>query len=143
MRRLMKSDSIDVLIVEDDPITRMAERQLLEGAGYRCAEAEDGREAVEIARLQPPRLVLLDLMMPGIDGFAVAEQLRADPRTRDIPIHCVSGLDFPAARRAAKKSGCEVFLPKPFELEGLVDVVTIALNSSPAKQETPVEVGGS
>jgi CheY-like chemotaxis protein len=128
MQRSMGSPgSVDVLIVEDDPITRIAERQVLESAGYTCAEAADGREAIEIARQSRPRLVLLDLMMPDVDGFSLAEQLRSEPVTRDVPIHCLSGLDFPAARRAAKKSGCEVFLAKPFDLEGLVDVVTIAL----------------
>jgi CheY-like chemotaxis protein len=124
-------EAIDVLIVEDDPITRMALRQLLEGEGYTCAEAEDGREAVEIARLRSPRLLLLDLMMPELDGFSVAEQLRADPKTRAIPIHCLTGLDFPAARRAAKQSGCEVFLTKPLDVQELLEDVMVAMNFRP------------
>lgn len=119
---------IDVLIVEDDAVTRMAVRQLLEGQGYSCAEAENGKEAVEIARQCPPWLVLLDLMMPEVDGFTVAEQLRADPHTSDIPIYCLTGLDFPAAHRAAQRSGCEVILTKPLDLEGLLDVVSVALS---------------
>ncbi len=119
--------SIDVLIAEDDPVIRLAVRQLLEGEGYTCAEAEDGREAVEIAQQSPPRLVLLDLMMPDTDGFTAAEQLRSHPRTRDVPIHCLTALDFPAARRAAQRSGCEVFLTKPFDMEGLLDVISTAL----------------
>ena len=128
--------SIDVLIAEDDPIVRLAVRRLLEAEGYTCAEAEDGREAVEIAQQCPPRLVLMDLMMPGLDGFSAAEQLRSFPQTRDVPIHCLTALDFPAARRAAERSGCEVFLTKPFDLDGLLDVVSTALhgrsNQSPA-----------
>ena len=122
---------IDVLIVEDDAITRLAVRRLLEGQGYTCAEAENGREAVEIVRQCRPRLVLLDLMMPELDGFTVAEQLRSDPHTCDIPIHCLTGLDFPAAHRAAQRSGCEVVLTKPLDLEGLLDVVSVALSPGP------------
>jgi len=125
--------TLDVLIVEDDPGARTAVRRLLEREGYTCAEAGDGREAVDIARLRPPRLVLMDLMMPEMDGFAAARQLRLDPRTQDIPIHCLTGLDFPEARRAAKRSGCEVFLTKPLDVEGLLDNVSVALSSGKHK----------
>ncbi len=125
--------SFDVLIAEDDPVIRLAVRHLLEGEGYTCAEAGDGREAVEIAQQCPPRLVLMDLMMPDVDGFTAAEQLRSHPRTRDVPIHCLTALDFPAARRAAERSGCEVFLTKPFDMDGLLDVVSTALHSGPDK----------
>ncbi len=125
--------SFDVLIAEDDPVIRLAVRRLLEGAGYTCAEAGDGREAVEIAQRCPPRLVLLDLMMPDVDGFTAAEQLRSHPRTREVPIHCLTALEFPAARRAAERSGCDVFLTKPFDVDGLLDVVSTTLHSGPDK----------
>ena len=122
------SAPIDVLVAEDDPVVRLAVRQLLEGEGYTCAEAEDGGEAIDIAQQCPPRLVLLDLMMPGVDGFTAAEKLRSDPRTCNVPIHCLTALDFPAARRAAERSGCEVFLTKPFDVEGLLDIVSTTLH---------------
>jgi CheY-like chemotaxis protein len=127
--------AIDVLVAEDDPVIRLAVRRLLEDEGYTCAEAEDGREAVEIAQQCPPRLVLLDLMMPEVDGFTAAEQLRSHPRTRDIPIHCLTALDFPAARRAAERSGCEVFLTKPFDVDGLLDIVSTALHGGHDKPQ--------
>jgi CheY-like chemotaxis protein len=133
------SESVDVLLAEDDPVIRLSLRLLLESEGYTCAEAENGREAVAIAQHCSPRLVFLDLMMPQVDGFAAAEQLRADPQTRNIPIHCLTALDFPAARRAAKRSGCEVFLTKPFDVEGFLDVVRVALDAGRAK---PVPVPG-
>src|SRR5207244_5139246 len=85
--------SIDVLIAEDDAITRLTLRQLLEGQGYRCAEAEDGAEAVAIARQCPPRLLLLDVMMPVLDGFCAAQQIRSDPGTRDLPILFLTARD--------------------------------------------------
>jgi CheY-like chemotaxis protein len=129
------SASIDVLIVEDDPIIRLAVRQLLEGEGFTCAEMEDGRDLLDFALLCHPRLVLLDLMMPEVDGFTAAEQLRSHPGTQDILIHCLTALDFPAARRAAERSGCDVFLTKPFDVEGLVDIVRIALHGGPNKPQ--------
>jgi CheY-like chemotaxis protein len=125
--------SIDVLIAEDDPLVRLAVRHLLEAEGYSCAEAEDGREAIEIAQQCTPRLVLLDLMMPGLDGFSTAEQLRSLPQTWNVPIHCLTALDFPAARRAAERSGCEAFLTKPFDMDGLLDVVSTALHGGSHK----------
>lgn len=130
--------SIDVLIAEDDPLIRMAVRQLLEDQGYTCAEAEDGQEAIECAQQCPPRLVLMDLMMPDVDGYTAAERLRAHPRTRNVPIHCLTALDFPAARRAAQRSGFEVFITKPFDMDGLLDVVSTALHSGPDRPEAAV-----
>jgi CheY-like chemotaxis protein len=121
--------AIDVLIAEDDPLTRMAVRQCLEDQGYTCAEAESGQEAIECAQECPPRLVLMDLMMPDLDGYTAAERLRAHPRTRKIPIHCLSALDFPAARRAAQRSGFEAFIAKPVDMDGLLDVVSSTLHS--------------
>jgi CheY-like chemotaxis protein len=127
--RALDRDSapIDVLIVEDDAITRMTLRHLLEEQGYTCAEADDGCEAVEIARQCPPRLVLLDVMMPGLDGFSVARQLRSDPRTRGARIHFLTGRDDPDARRAARREGGAGLLTKPIDFEGLLDTVSVAM----------------
>jgi two-component system cell cycle response regulator DivK len=120
---------LDVLIAEDDGDVRLAVRQLLEGQGYTCAEAEDGRAAVEVARESPPRLVLLDLMMPEVDGFAAARRLRADPRTQDVTIHCLTALNFPAARQAAREAGCDGFLAKPFSPDELIGAVRAVIYS--------------
>jgi CheY-like chemotaxis protein len=120
---------LDVLIAEDDGDIRFAMRQLLEMEGFRCAEAQDGRVAVELARRSPPRLILLDLMMPEMDGFTAAQQLRADPQTRNVHIHCVTALNFPAARQAALEAGCDGYLTKPFEMDELLGVVRVALNA--------------
>src|SRR5262249_42386601 len=121
--------AVDVLIAEDDAVTRMALRQLLEAEGYTCAEAEDGQEAVEIARQCHPRLARLDLMMPRLDGLAAARQLQADPRTRGVHIHCLTGRDDPAAHRQARQAGCEGFLTKPLDPTGVLDLVTLALST--------------
>src|SRR5947209_5498798 len=114
---------VDVLIAEDNPFTRKSLRGLLERQGYTCVEAEDGLRAVELALSAPPKCVLLDLVMPGLDGFAVARRLRADPRTSAAHIHCLTGLSDPAAREQARQAGCEAFLTKPLDMEVLLEVL--------------------
>jgi CheY-like chemotaxis protein len=113
----------DILIADDDAQTRSLLRLFLEGQGFRCAEAEDGRQAVSLARAAPPRCLLLDLRMPGLDGFTVARSLRSDARTRGIHIHCLSGLPAAEVQEQARRAGCEEFLTKPVDAEALLEVV--------------------
>jgi len=120
--------TIDVLIAEDDAITRLTVRRVLEGEGYQCAEAADGEEALQIARHGPPRLVLLDVMMPVLDGFRVAQQLRSERRTRDVPILFLTARNDRAARVAARRAGCQAVVAKPVDFDGLLDLVSTALN---------------
>jgi CheY-like chemotaxis protein len=114
---------IDVLIADDDAELRHSVRLLLEMQGYRCAEAADGREAVELALRHPPRCLLLDLVMPEMDGLSVARMLRADPRTRRAHIHCVSGSSDPRAPQKAQAAGCELYLAKPVDPAVLLEAV--------------------
>ena len=117
------SGSVDVLIVEDDASVRQLLRLLLERGGYRCAEAHDGQEALALARAEPPRCVLLDLRMPGLDGFAVARRLRADLRTFGAHIHCLTGLKDRLIQEQARRAGCEEFLTKPLDSRSLLEVM--------------------
>jgi CheY-like chemotaxis protein len=119
----LPSGRVDVLIAEDDANVRFALRRLLEQKGYRCAEAENGREAVDLARALPPQCVLLDLAIPELDGFSVARQLRSDPRTAGAHIHCVTGLVDAQTRERAHQAGCEQFLTKPLDPSHLLEVV--------------------
>jgi CheY-like chemotaxis protein len=114
---------VDVLIADDDSLVRQSLRSLLERQGYRCAEAGDGQEAVELARHHPPQCLLLDLSMPGLDGLAVARRLRGDPRTRGVRIHCLTGLAEPGVREQALQAGCETFLPKPVDAARVLQVI--------------------
>jgi CheY-like chemotaxis protein len=119
------SDRVDVLIAEDDALTRQCLRALLEQQGLRCVEAGDGREALDLALRRPPRFVLLDVAMPLLDGFAVARALRADPRTRATRIHCVTGLADDQTRQQAREAGCERFLLKPVDPAELLEAVRV------------------
>jgi CheY-like chemotaxis protein len=115
--------ALDVLLAEDDDLLRTSLRWLLEGQGYSCAEASNGQEAIEVAQSRLPQCVVLDLVMPGLDGLAVARRLRADPRTRGSHIHCMTGYPDEANRQAASAAGCERFLTKPLAFGVLLDIV--------------------
>jgi CheY-like chemotaxis protein len=114
---------IDVLIADDDAPTRSLLRYLLEQGGFTCAEAEDGPGALDLARATPPRCVLLDLTIPGLDGFTVARRLRSDRQTRSVHIHCLTGRADPEARLLAERAGCDEFLLKPVEPARLLELV--------------------
>src|SRR5215469_10663710 len=118
-----ESQGVDVLIADDDLLVRKSLRYLLEQQGYRCAEAGDGREAVELARHYAPECVLLDLSMPGLDGLSVARRLRGDPRTRGTRIHCLTGLVGPEVREQALQAGFQTFLVKPVDAASLLQAV--------------------
>ena len=89
-----------VLLIDDNPDDALLIRRLLEGKkAYRVLHASDGWEGLSMARHQLPDLIITDLTMPGIDGFGLVEELRLDPRTRDIPIVVVSAKDITSDER--------------------------------------------
>ena len=114
---------VDILIADDDAQARWELRRLPEHRGYTCAEAADGLRALGLARAAPPRCLLLDLAMPGLDGFGVARRLHLEPQTRGIHIHCLTGLGDLGARVRARLAGCEEFLTKPVDAARLLGVV--------------------
>jgi CheY-like chemotaxis protein len=103
-----------ILVVEDqDSIRRMIEA-LIGARGYQVTAASTGTKAIDIALADPPDMVLLDLMLPGHDGFEVCRRLRSDPGTRDIPILIISALDDPESRAKAAEAGATAYYTKPF-----------------------------
>ncbi len=109
-----------VLVVEDDPALRDLVASTLEDEGYRVATAADGAEALEKVRADPPRAIVLDLMLPVMDGVAFLLACRADPRCREIPVVVTSARYQGAAGLAL---GAAAFLAKPFDLDALVRTV--------------------
>ena len=103
-----------VLVIDDEAAIRLLCRVNLEAEGLAVLEASDGRVGVERASTERPDVILLDVMMPGLDGWQVAEELVADERTRDIPIVFLTArADFRDRERGLEASGI-AYLTKPF-----------------------------
>lgn len=117
-------DPVRVLVVDDDEVIRELITLNLELEGFEVATAVDGLDALEQARAWHPAVMTLDMMMPRIDGLAVAAALRAEPGTADIKICMVSARAQPADReRIAKAIGIDAYLAKPFDPDELVRIV--------------------
>jgi two-component system, cell cycle response regulator DivK len=109
-----------VLIGEDEPDNQVIMQTVVESlVGARAAVAGDGLAVLACVERERPRMILLDLMMPGLDGFEVTRQLKSDPATASIPIVAISALARPDDREAALAAGCDDFVRKPFELDEL------------------------
>lgn len=108
-----------ILIAEDHVDSREALSALLEAFGFRVVPAVNGREAVSLAREAAPDLILMDIMMPELDGFEATRQIRCFPETRDIPIITLTAMD--GARSLALDAGANDFLPKPINSGSLLE----------------------
>lgn len=105
----------NILIVDDEPHLAFLLADALVEAGYDAHTIDNGRDALEAVQRDPPDLMLLDVNMPGIDGYEVASQLKADPATAAIPIIMLSAQEGRAAKVIGLESGAEEYLTKPFD----------------------------
>ncbi|QRK08422.1 response regulator [Archangium violaceum] len=103
-----------VLLVDDNEGMRSYLRSLLEEAGYTVEAVADGTRALEAIRLRRPELVLSDVMMPGLDGFALISELKADPRTASTPVILLSARAGEEATVEGLAAGAYDYLVKPF-----------------------------
>jgi DNA-binding response OmpR family regulator len=104
-----------ILIVDDERHNRQLLEVILEPEGYLLATATSGEEALAIVAQQPPDLILLDVMMPGMDGYQVAARIKADGATKDIPVIMLTALDDRSSRIHGLRVGAEDFLTKPVD----------------------------
>ncbi|MCB0194698.1 MAG: hybrid sensor histidine kinase/response regulator [Anaerolineae bacterium] len=109
----------NILVVDDTPGNLRILMQLLQEQGYHVRPAPNGTHALSSAQKEPPDLILLDIMMPDMDGYEVCRRLKADERTRDIPIIFISALDEGLDKAAAFSSGGVDYVTKPFQSEEL------------------------
>lgn len=111
---------LTVLLVEDDPAGRRLYADWLRNAGFAVEEAHNGLQALERALEHRPDILVVDLNIPGIDGFELTRRLRLDERTRDLPILAVTGYAaFAAEPSRAQRAGCDVVLHKPCSADAL------------------------
>jgi class 3 adenylate cyclase len=104
----------EILVVDDDPLNRAILQRMLERDGHAVATAEDGVEALEALRVREADVVLLDIVMPRMDGFDVLDELKRDPALRDIPVIMISAIDDHESVIRCIEAGADDHLPKPF-----------------------------
>jgi two-component system cell cycle response regulator DivK len=125
---------VKVLYVEDnDDNVYMLKTRLELLDGFEVSVAEDGEKGCAAALAERPDIIVMDLELPGIDGWEAARQLKSDPRTRDIPIIALSAHVLAGARAEALAAGCDEFDAKPVDFERLVATIRRLLAGKPSR----------
>ena len=109
-----------ILVVDDYQDAREMYAEYLQFSGFRVAEARNGNEAVDQAFKLKPDLILMDLSLPGMDGWEATRRLKADQATKNIPIVALTGHALAGASEGARKAGCDSFVTKPCLPDDLV-----------------------
>jgi DNA-binding response OmpR family regulator len=114
---------IRVLVIDDDASIRLVLQRNLEYAGFEVLTAEDGATGIEAVRQNLPDVVILDLMMPQIDGYDVLEALRGDARTSEVPVLVLTALTSLAVKERCHRAGATLVMTKPFEPTSLASQI--------------------
>ena len=112
-----------VLLVEDDALSLKLMKDVLEAHGYHVEQATNGIDGLEMARRQPPDLIVMDIGLPAMDGVEVTRSLKADSAVRSIPVLAVTAYAMPADEERMRGAGCDAFLTKPLRFAEFVAVV--------------------
>jgi two-component system cell cycle response regulator DivK len=122
-----------ILLVEDNEMNRDMLSRRLERKGYTVTLALDGAEGVQKARTEAPKLILMDMSLPVLDGWEATRQLKADQATRGIPIIALTAHAMASDEQKAREAGCDDFDTKPIELPRLLGKIEALLASAAPK----------
>jgi two-component system, cell cycle response regulator DivK len=122
---------INLLLIEDDPALRAALALTLESAGYGVTAAEDGERGLELATAILPDVILMDIMLPQMNGWEARESLAANPSTAEIPVIGVSALGDPETLERARRLRFAGYLVKPIRLNDVTEAIDRALSRAP------------
>ena len=114
-----------ILIVEDEPRNLKLLRDLLQRIGYETIEATDGEQGVELARARNPDLILMDIMMPKMDGIEATRILKTDTATKNIPILALTSYAMKGDRERTLEAGCDGYIAKPVDIQELLKAVEL------------------
>lgn len=112
-----------ILIAEDDPLNMQLVREILKIHGYEVVEALNGREAVELAKSTKPDLILMDMMMPEMNGFEATRALRTDDSMRKVPIISLTASAMKGDIDDILAAGCDAYMSKPFKIPELLQLL--------------------
>ncbi|HEV2707561.1 MAG TPA: response regulator [Pyrinomonadaceae bacterium] len=130
-----------VLLAEDNPEHQLITRSLLEACGCRVIEAANGEEAVTLAKLKRPRMILLDLRMPVVDGLEAARRIRALPGMSGVPMVAYTAIYSYSLTELATAAGFDEYVKKPVTLEMMAQLLDRYLPNRPAGGYNPQEAG--
>ncbi|MFG0318214.1 MAG: response regulator [Planctomycetota bacterium JB042] len=128
-----------VLVIDDDPWIVRSTAMVLEAAGFDVSTASSGEAGIDEARREPPAVILLDIMMPGLDGWETLERLKVDEATRDVPVVVFSAREAtrgPGDPRVSRDRGAAGFVAKPFEPSRLVELIRRHVTPAAAAKKT-------
>lgn len=118
-----------ILIVEDDPNSMTLTKDLLKISGYVTAQAVDGQQGIDVAKSVKPDLILMDIMMPKMDGYTACHEIKANPETKNIPIVMLTAVGYELNKKLAQNVGAEGYITKPFSRQELMDAIGHLLRS--------------
>ena len=119
-----------ILIVEDDPKSLKLTRDLLQVSGYTTIEATNGQQGVKLAKARKPDLILMDILMPKMDGYAACHIIKTDSVTREIPMIMLTAVNTELSKDVTEKIGADGYVTKPFTRERLLDAISQFLPTS-------------
>ena len=124
-----------ILIVDDEPDIRLVLEARLQTAGFTVETADDGLQALSHIRANPPDLVVLDLMLPGIDGFSVCAMVKRDQRFNRMPIIMLTARSQPNDRSTGEAMGADAYMTKPFRADELLAKIRELLKAAESTDE--------
>jgi two-component system, cell cycle response regulator DivK len=113
----------EILIVDDNPVNLKLAHLLLAGEGHHVRTAADAEEALEVLKVYRPRLILMDIQLPGMDGLELTRRLKADPTTRHITVLGLTAYAMKGDEEKILASGCDGYIPKPIDTRTLPAVI--------------------
>jgi twitching motility two-component system response regulator PilH len=129
-----------ILIVDDSPSQLMGIRRIVEKLGHEALTAEDGAAGVEAAKRELPDLILMDVVMPNLNGFQATRSITREPSTKHIPIVLVTTKDQDTDRVWGMRQGAKAYITKPFSETELADIIQQMLGAdAPAESNEPAE----
>lgn len=121
-----------ILIVDDSPSQLMGIRRIVEKLGHEALTAEDGAAGVDVAKRELPDLILMDVVMPNLNGFQATRSINRDPATKHIPVVLVTTKDQDTDRVWGMRQGAKAYITKPFSESELAEIVAQLLGGGPA-----------
>ena len=131
-----------ILVIEDNPANMELVRYVLEAFGYTVSAAVDGESGLELARAEPPDLVICDLQLPGIDGIEVAKRLKAQPALARVPLIAVTAYAMVGDRERVLAAGFDGYISKPIDPQTFAPQIAAFLKSPPMPRDTSAAATG-